>query len=560
MSNLKSRLAIIGVLIVASVFALLPRDVEQRQRRPDGTFFDTVVKRVPLKRGLDLQGGMHMTLEVDESRRPVVDKKEAITKALTVVRNRIEGFGVSEPVIQLAGDDRIIVELPGIDDRERAMSVVQDQAYLEFKIVDESRSLERVLPRLDQIARAQGGAAAAPGAAPAAQPAPKSGLEGLLSASDSAGTDSAKTVASADTAAAAIDSAKLTTGGPFSSLLQQGGMPGEYYVSADNESRLVAYLSTPAIQQALPPGKQMLLSSDTTRIANELYRAVYVVDSRPIITGEYITDAQPQQDPLEGTLVQFSLNNEGGRRFRTETGRNIQKNMAIILDGRVMGRPPTIQSAIGTRGQITMGGRELQAAQDLALVLRAGALPTPLKVAEIRTIGPSLGADAIRRGVQSGLLGIALVIVIMVAYYRFSGVLAVGGLAFYALTTLAFLAAFDATLTLPGIAGFILSIGMAVDANFLQFERIREELARGKTPRLAVDEGFRNSWSAIVDTHVTTALTAAVLYQYGTGPVKGFAVTLIAGVASSMVSAVFVVRTLFLVWLSRTRGNKALSI
>ncbi|HEU5174431.1 MAG TPA: protein translocase subunit SecD, partial [Gemmatimonadaceae bacterium] len=560
MSNLKSRLAIIGVLIVASVFALLPRDVEQRQRRPDGTFFDTVVKRVPLKRGLDLQGGMHMTLEVDESKRPVVDKKEAITKALTVVRNRIEGFGVSEPVIQLAGDDRIIVELPGIDDRERAMSVVQDQAYLEFKIVDESRSLERVLPRLDQIARAQGGAAAGTGAAPAAQPAPKSGLEGLLSASDSAGADSAKVVASADTAAAAIDSAKLTTGGPFSSLLQQGGMPGEYYVAAANESRLATYLATPAIQQALPPGKQMLLSSDTTRIANELYRAVYVVDSRPIITGEYITDAQPQQDPLEGTLVQFSLNNEGGRRFRTETGRNIQKNMAIILDGRVMGRPPTIQSAIGTRGQITMGGRELQAAQDLALVLRAGALPTPLKVAEIRTIGPSLGADAIRRGVQSGLLGIALVIVIMVAYYRFSGVLAVGGLAFYALTTLAFLAAFDATLTLPGIAGFILSIGMAVDANFLQFERIREELARGKTPRLAVDEGFRNSWSAIVDTHVTTALTAAVLYQYGTGPVKGFAVTLIAGVASSMVSAVFVVRTLFLVWLSRTRGNKALSI
>ncbi|HET9453193.1 MAG TPA: protein translocase subunit SecD [Gemmatimonadaceae bacterium] len=559
MSNLKSRLAIIGVLIVASVFALLPRDVEQRQRRPDGTFFDTVVKRVPLKRGLDLQGGMHMTLEVDESKRPVVDKKEAITKALTVVRNRIEGFGVSEPVIQLAGDDRIIVELPGIDDRERAMSVVQDQAYLEFKIVDESRSLERVLPRLDQVARAQGGAGT--GAAPAAQPAPKSGLEGLLSASgDSAGTDSATAVASADTAAAAIDSAKLTTGGPFSSLLQQGGMPGEYYVAAANESRLATYLATPAIQQALPPGKQMLLSSDTTRIANELYRAVYVVDSRPIITGEYITDAQPQQDPLEGTLVQFSLNNEGGRRFRTETGRNIQKNMAIILDGRVMGRPPTIQSAIGTRGQITMGGRELQAAQDLALVLRAGALPTPLKVAEIRTIGPSLGADAIRRGVQSGLLGIALVIVIMVAYYRFSGVLAVGGLAFYALTTLAFLAAFDATLTLPGIAGFILSIGMAVDANFLQFERIREELARGKTPRLAVDEGFRNSWSAIVDTHVTTALTAAVLYQYGTGPVKGFAVTLIAGVASSMVSAVFVVRTLFLVWLSRTRGNKALSI
>jgi preprotein translocase subunit SecD len=207
-----------------------------------------------------------------------------------------------------------------------------------------------------------------------------------------------------------------------------------------------------------------------------------------------------------------------------------------------------------------MGGKDLQAAQDLALVLRAGALPVPLRVEEVRTIGPSLGQDAIRDGLQAGILGLIMVVVIMVVYYRFSGMLAVAGLTFYAVTTLAFLAAVNATLTLPGIAGFILSIGMAVDANFLQFERIREELDRGKTVRTAVDEGFKNSFAAIVDTHVTTALAAAVLYQYGTGPVKGFAVTLVAGVASSMVSAVFVVRTLFLVWLSRKRGAQTLSI
>ena len=178
----------------------------------------------------------------------------------------------------------------------------------------------------------------------------------------------------------------------------------------------------------------------------------------------------------------------------------------------------------------------------------------------MRTIGPSLGQDAIRRGIEAGLLGIAMVILIMVVYYRFSGLLAVGGLAFYGLTTLAFLAAFDATLTLPGIAGFILSIGMAVDANFLQFERIREEMVAGKTPRLAIEEGFRNSFAAIVDTHVTTALTALVLMQFGTGPVRGFAVTLLAGVASSMISSVFVVRTLFLLWLKRSRGAQTLSI
>lgn len=562
MSNLKSRLAIIGILIVVSVFALFPRDETQRLRRADGTFYDTTVTRVPLKRGLDLSGGMHLKLEVDESARPVTDKADAIARAMTVVRSRIDAFGVSEPKIQKSGDDRIIVELPGIDDRERAISVVQDQAFLEFKIVDETRALERVLPRLDQVVSSSG-AAPAGSAAPAAAPtSPSRGLEGLLSA----GGDTSRPAGASDSAAAdsaaggAQDSVALASGGPFSSLLQQGGMPGEYYVSTSNEARLMTYLAMPALQQAMPAGKQVLLSSDTTRIGDELYRALYVVNSRPIITGDYLTDAQPQQDPMEGTLVTFTLNNEGGRRFRNETGKNIQKQMAIILDNRVMGRPPTIQSAIGTRGQITMGGRNLQAAQDLALVLRAGALPTPLKVVEVRTIGPSLGQDAIRRGLQAGLLGIAMVITIMVVYYRFSGVLAVGGLMFYALTTLAFLAAFGATLTLPGIAGFILSIGMAVDANFLQFERIREELDRGKTPRLAVDEGFRISWSAIVDTHVTTALTAAVLYQYGTGPVQGFAVTLIAGVASSLVSSVFVVRTLFLVWLSRSRGVQALSI
>jgi preprotein translocase subunit SecD len=233
--------------------------------------------------------------------------------------------------------------------------------------------------------------------------------------------------------------------------------------------------------------------------------------------------------------------------------------MAVVLDDRVI-TAPTIQGAIGTRGQITLGGGTLQDAQDLALVLRAGALQVPLKVAEVRQIGASLGEDSVRQGVRAGLVGLALVVIIMVAYYRFSGMLAVVGLMFYAVTTLAFLAMFDATLTLPGIAGFILSIGMAVDANFLQFERIREEMDRGKTTRLSIDEGFKHSLSAIIDTHMTTALTAAVLYQFGTGPVRGFAVTLLAGVASSMVSSVFVVRTLFLAWLQRTRGTQPLSI
>jgi preprotein translocase subunit SecD len=554
MPNLKYRLILIVALVVASIWTLFPRDVEVRLRRPDGTYYDTVQRRVPLKYGLDLRGGMHLTLEVDDSQRAIADKADAIDRALKVVRTRIDEFGVSEPVVQKAGEERIIVELPGIDDRERAIQVVQGQAFLEFRITDETRALERALPRLDAILREKGvGAAARPGT-PAAAPGSKA-LAGLLSDS---GTKAGPV---GDTTKPGPDSLPFgQQGGVFSRLLTQGTIPGEYFVEASKVGELRRYLAMPEIRAALPPAKEILFGNDSTIMEGKTYEPVYVVDARPIITGDYLVDARPSQDPIEGTLVQFTLNNEGGRRFRTETGRHIGDYMAIVLDKVVIGRPPVIQSAIGTRGQITMGGKDLQAAQDLALVLRAGALPVPLRVEEVRSIGPSLGEDAIRDGVQAGILGLILVVMIMVVYYRFSGVLAVAGLAFYAVTTLAFLASVDAALTLPGIAGFILSIGMAVDANFLQFERIREELDRGKTVRTAVDEGFKNSFSAIVDTHVTTALTAAVLYQYGTGPVQGFAVTLIAGVASSMVSSVFVVRTLFLVWLSRKRGAQTLSI
>ncbi len=252
------------------------------------------------------------------------------------------------------------------------------------------------------------------------------------------------------------------------------------------------YLANPAVQGAIPPGKVLRWSNDTTALGGRIYRGLYVLDARPIITGEYLTDAKPNQSPTEGTIVEFTLNNEGGRRFRNETAKHIGDYMAIVLDSLVM-NAAVIQSAIGTRGQITLGGRDLQAAQDLALVLRAGALPVPLKIAEVRNIGPSLGADSIQKSLHAGTIALALVVIIMIGYYRFSGFLAVCGLAVYTLYTLAALAGFDATLTLPGLAGFVLSIGMAVDANVLIFERIREELDHGKSTRLAIDEGFRHA-------------------------------------------------------------------
>lgn len=553
MSNLKYRVALILVLVAASAWSLFPRKVVERVKRGDTYVFDTVT-RVPLKRGLDLQGGMHLALEVDESKGTVADKAEALDRAIKVVRTRIDEFGVSEPVVQKSGNNQIIVELPGIDDPQRAMSVVQKSAFLEFQITDETQALEKVLPRFDAIVRDAGlSGAAAPNVRGDTGTRSKGVQELFATGKDSAANSGADTTKK--------DSVALGGAGAFSKLIQQGQFPGEYFVAERDVPTLQRYLDLPAIQAAMPPGKVLRWGSEPLSLGGAEYRPIYMLDARPIITGEYLTGAKPNQVPIEGTVVEFTLSNEGGRKFRAETAKHIHDYMAIVLDQRVMGRPPVIQSAIGTRGQITMGqGRSLQEAQDLALVLRAGALPVPLKIAEVRNIGASLGADSIRDGIRALAIAVGLVILIMVAYYRFSGVLAVVGLALYVIYTLAMLAYFDAVLTLPGLAGFVLSVGIAVDANVLIFERIREELDRGKTVRTAIDEGFRHALTAIVDTSVTTILTAAVLYQYGTGPVQGFAVTLIAGITASLFTAIFVVRTFYLLWLSRSRGAQTLSI
>jgi preprotein translocase subunit SecD len=234
--------------------------------------------------------------------------------------------------------------------------------------------------------------------------------------------------------------------------------------------------------------------------------------------------------------------------------------MAIILDGKVQGQPPIINSQINEHGQIDLQNKSLAEAQDLALVLRAGALPAPLMVVDESSIGASLGHDSIVDGIKAGVVGIALVIVIMVGYYRLSGALAVAALVVYVLFTLAGLAAFGFTLTLPGLAGFVLSVGIAVDANVLIFERIREELQHGKLVRTAVSEGFQHAWNAIFDSNVSTALTAFILYLVGTGPVQGFAITLIIGIAASLITAVFVVRTFYMIWLQQRPAMTTLSV
>lgn len=550
-SSIRNRLILIGLLIAACLFALLPREVTTRVRGTDNVMRDSVSKEVPIKRGLDLQGGMHLALELDQTRQVSSDVTRDIELALTVLRNRIDEFGVTEPVIQKEGNERIIVELAGITDPQRAKDIVQEAAFLEFRITDETQALEKALPAMDRALRAAG-VTAGPGQAPQA-----SAVQELLGGADTTRRDSTR----ADSAAA--DTTSLTPGAAIlSGLIQPSGeMPGEYLVSETAYPRVDSLLNVQAVRRVLPRGITLLWAGMPTSVGVQSYRYLYALDDRPIITGERLVDAQAQLDPLTNApVVNFELDRAGGREFGSQTARHVGDYMAIILDGEVQGRPPVIQERINRSGRITLAGRTVEDARDLALTLRAGALPIPLKIVEERQIGASLGQDAISSGILAGIIGAVFVVVVIVAYYKMAGALAIGALLMYVLLTLGALAALGATLTLPGLAGLILSIGIAVDANVLIFERIREELALGKSVRLAVDEGFRHAMSAIIDSNVTTALTALFLYQFGTGPVQGFAVTLIIGIAASLITAVFVTRTFFMIWLERRPAMSTLSI
>ncbi|HVQ47079.1 MAG TPA: protein translocase subunit SecD [Gemmatimonadales bacterium] len=566
-ASIRSRLLLIAALVAASVYFLFPRNVTIRERAPSGVMRDTVVTRVPLKRGLDLQGGMHLALELDQSKQVSADPKKDLDLALTVLRKRIDEFGVEEPLVQKVGDNRIVVELAGITDPARAKGIVQRSAFLEFKITNETGALEKALPAMDRTLKSLG-------IKGQAQPEKPSAVQQLLggdtsgaAAKDSTRPDTTRKGKSRKDTAARDSAAQDTTpvpGGVLSGLIQPagpGGVPGEYAVPETAFPRVDSLINLPAVASQLPRGVVLRWSAAPTSVGVQPVRFLYALENKSIVTGANLVNAQAQLDPLtNGPIVTFELDRAGGRRFGDETGKHVGDYMAILLDGRVQGRPPVIQSRIGRNGQITLGGKSLQEAQDLALTLKAGALPIPLKIVEERQVGASLGSDSIRKGITAGLVGTAMVILIMLVFYRLSGALAVVALGLYILFTLGALSMVNATLTLPGLAGIVLSIGIAVDANVLIFERIREELMHGKTVRLAIDEGFKHAMNAIIDSNVSTVLTALFLFQFGTGPVKGFAVTLIMGIIASMITAVFVTRTFFMIWLNRRPALSTLSI
>jgi preprotein translocase subunit SecD len=554
LGSLKGRIfVIIAVLVFAGwqMNANYSNCVEERER--------TGSSRVcsPIKLGLDLQGGMHLVLEVDDPEGTLTQeaRADATERALRVIRMRIDEFGVEEPMIQRVGEDRIVVELPGIDDEERAKDIIRQTAFLQFFLVhsgSEHQAFINALPRMDRAVLAVFGEEAGTQAEERPET-DRETVEQLLFGQDrppEAGPDRPD----------ALEADAPLTRRPFSERLRESGQDGQLLVQERDVATLQRWLAHDQVRRSLPRGTTVRWHHEPQAMGAELYRPLWILQERAFLRGDDLENATPGRDTQFGeTIVSFELTRRGGRQFERITSENIGELIAIVLDEQVMSAP-VIRSRIGASGQIQLGQAPLAEAADLALVLRAGALPAPLRIMEERTIGPSLGADSIAKGQLAGIIGLIFVVLAMILYYRTAGVLAVGALTVYVVLVMGGLAAFNATLTLPGIAGLILSIGMAVDANVLIFERIREELRAGRVPRTAADEGFKHAMSAIVDSNLTTLLTALILFQFGTGPVRGFAVTLSVGIVASFFSAVYVTRTFFLLYLARKKPTEAISI
>ena len=533
MKKIRGRLLLLLLVVVVSVICLLPSIPDLYQALP--AWARSILPNKGIALGLDLQGGIHLVMEVDEDRAVeiavdrsvvalqdvLVDKKipvesvkrtsptrvtiqfqnadlkaqiqkllddfpafsevesagsantivwdlreteskrikdSAINQALETIRNRIDQFGVAEPLVQRQGLKQIVVQLPGIRDPKRAKDLIKETALLEFKMLDEENQMKMDLP-----AR----------------------------------------------------------------------------IPKDREAEVVKQA-----ESKFPDGSQILFERAVERDTGREYRIPYLVKKRVMLTGDVLSDARVSIGQFNDPYVSITFDGKGGREFDRITSENVKKRMAIVLDSTIYSAPVIQERISGGRAQIT-GTFTTQEANDLAIVLRAGALPAPLKIIQDLTVGPSLGKDSIEKGVRATLIAGAMVMVFMVVYYRLSGVVADFALILNLVCLMGALSALSATLTLPGIAGIVLTIGMGVDSNVLIFERIREELRSGKGVRLAVDGGYDKALLTIVDSHVTTLITGVALFLFGTGPIKGFAVTLCLGIAINLFTALVGTKVIF---------------
>ena len=494
---------------------------------------------------------------------------DAINRVLEILQNRVDQFGVSEPTIQKQGNRRIIVELAGIQDSERARDLLQSTALLEFILIKSPELTNDMLLRIDKVIKGSDELADLTKETDTKNiedtPVPVS-EDKTISVRDLF-TDQANQALVDTTDEAVVVDLNLVEDRPFSSLLRALG--NDIGVPEKNIYIVKKILAMEDVQFKLDAANgQFLLSDAPESFSNidggteKMYRMFYL-EGEPELTGGVVEKASAT---IGGTgssasgqsIVLLDMNSEGAKTWSRVTGGNIGRRVGIVLDKKVH-MAPVIRSKISDGGTMIEGFANMDEAKDIAIVLRAGALPVPVDIIEERVVGPSLGADSIAKGTQSVLIGLALVLIFMIVYYRMFGLIADFALIWNIILVLAVLATLDATLTLPGIAAIILTVGMSIDSNVIIFERIREEQRKGKTPRAAIDAGYDRALTTIIDANVTTLVAALVLYQFGTGPIRGFATVLFWGIVISMFTAIFVTRTI-LNTLTERRGLKTLSI
>ncbi len=521
--------------------------------------------------GLDLAGGTSITLEIDDSNLKDENVKDIQEQSLEIVRNRVDQFGLSEPQISPQGDKRIIVELAGVDD-STAKELVGSTAKLEFKIVADNEKFTQVVQVIDNylarrnvdVAKAPADSAVQDSAADsskvvAASTQAVSDAELLGQTAPAATSDSS--VAGAEnaekTVAASDENTSLTS---LSGLFVSFGNGG--FVAEESVEKIKRLLAMEAIQKLIPRDVNFAFGSGLEKVGNDTRvkaKRLYLLKRRAEMDGENISDARPYRVG-DGTnvgevAVSLKFSGVGPKQFSAVTAANVGKQMAIVLDNQVISAPVIRDRIPNGEAQIT-GLDDMAEANRLSVVLRAGALKAPMNIIESRNIGATLGEDNIKSGFGSGIIGLILVLLFMISYYRFGGLVACVGMVCNIVIALAVLSVFNATLTLPGIAGLILTAGMSVDANVIIYERIREELRNGLNARAAVSKGYARAFTAIFDSNLTTILTGLILYKVGTSSVKGFGLTLMIGIAISMFTALTITRAIFDLKLAKQDSNK----
>ena len=555
---------IVLIVLLGSVYFLYPTlrrvamSAEERDRleleQPEE--YDELIGK-SIKLGLDLSGGMHLVLEVDDSQLKDDEKADVVDRAREIIVNRVDQFGVAEPTIQKQGAKRILVQLPGLQDAERAKRLIGQTAMLEWRLIRQQQELAAVLTNLDRTFREVHGDSlveVGPGEIEADKVAAVPGVDSIP-AMDSLLMRPLESM-SIDMPLRTVDREK-----PFTSLLVS------FYrdwvlVSEENIPRVRRMLADPEAEQAIPKDSEFFWDEEWVPMPEGGGRGkfLFLTAKDEMVSGSSLVNAGPQPNPQTPNqlLVSFQFNRRGAREFARFTGENVGRYTAILLDGKVRSYP-IMRTKIPDGQGVIEGSFTDQEARDLAIVLRAGALPADMFIIEERTVGPSLGSDSIRMGVRAALFGLLVVVVFMLIYYKLSGGIATLALLFNLIILGGLLAYLGASLTLPGIAGIILTIGMAIDANVLIFERIREELRKAKTVRSAIDAGYDRAFTTILDANLTTLITAVVLWQFGTGAIKGFATTLSIGIIASMFTALVFSRLLFDLW-TRSGRVKSLSI